>query len=114
MATLDERTAMAQEWGLNGFYYENGTTAADTTNSSNAAYNLGYTFCAIHVLEDTKFHTLTFKESDDYNGDMGSFANSTIGSADTIPAGTVVYGTATKFTLHVGKVIAYYSSSERT
>lgn len=112
MSNLDEHSKAEQEWGVTGFYYENSTTAADTSNSANAAYNDNFVFCALHILDDTKFHTLTFKNSSDYKGDLTALANSTASSADTIPAGTVIYGYVSAFTLHSGKVMAYYAANE--
>jgi|TARA_Y100000289_G_C3896841_1_gene136986 hypothetical protein len=113
MATLDERTLGEQEWGTNGFYYENSTTSADTSSSSNAAYNQDFVFCALHILDDTKFHTLTFLNTDSYKGDLSALANSTSSSADTLPAGTVIYGYVSGFQLHSGKVMAYYAGAQR-
>lgn len=55
---------------------------------------------AIQVLADAKFHTLT--------GTLdGGLANTTSGSATTVPAGMVIYGSFSAIQLHSGSVIAY-------
>jgi hypothetical protein len=65
-----------------------GGTAATTGN-----------WAAIQVLTAAKFHTLT--------GNIAAAANTTEGSAPTIPAGTMLTGQFTAFQLHSGTVIAY-------
>lgn len=56
---------------------------------------------AVQVLADAKFHTLT--------GNLSNVANTTSGSAPTIPAGTTLFGKFTAIDLHSGAVIAYAS-----
>lgn len=65
-----------------------GTTAASTG-----------TWGAIAVLTDAKFHTLT--------GNLVGVANTTSGSAPTIPAGVTLAGKFSALQLHSGSVIAY-------
>jgi len=55
---------------------------------------------AIQVIADAKFHTLTGNIS-------GGIANTTSGSAPTILAGTILYGSFSAVQLHSGAVIAY-------
>ena len=57
-------------------------------------------YLAIQVLADAKFNVLTGNIT---NG----IANTTSGSAPTIPAGTTLFGKFTAITLHSGRVIAY-------
>ena len=57
-------------------------------------------YLAIQVLADAKFHTLTGNIT---NG----IANTTIGDAPTIPAGTTIFGRFTAIDLHSGRIIAY-------
>jgi hypothetical protein len=57
------------------------------------------TWETIQVVADVKFHTLT--------GTIASIANTTSGSAPTIPAGTILPGSFTAIQLHSGAVIAY-------
>jgi hypothetical protein len=52
-------------------------------------------FCALQILEDATFSALTWPELE---GALTGFA---------IPAGTVIYGQITAFTLSSGKVLAY-------
>jgi hypothetical protein len=56
-------------------------------------------FGPILVTDDAKFHTLT--------GNVSGMANTTSGSAPTIPGGTLLYGRFTAIQLHSGAVIAY-------
>ena len=72
---------------LNGGQYIGGT---DTINGA---------FSAIQIIADAKFHTLT--------GNVTGAANTTSGSAPTIPLGVVIYGDFTAIKLHSGAVIAY-------
>tara|TARA_B100001063_G_scaffold191966_1_gene183048 strand:- start:1250 stop:1498 length:249 start_codon:yes stop_codon:yes gene_type:complete len=53
-------------------------------------------FCAIQVLEEVNFSAITWPE---LTGTLTGFA---------IPAGTVIYGQITAFTLASGKVLAYH------
>jgi hypothetical protein len=52
-------------------------------------------FCALQILEDATFSALTWPELE---GALTGFS---------IPAGTVIYGQITAFTLSSGKVLAY-------
>ncbi len=79
--------------GQNGAVYIGGTSS--TTPTSPAA-----SWCAIQVLADAKFHTLTGNHT-------GGMANTTSGSAATVPAGVILYGSFTAIQLHSGGVIAY-------
>ena len=54
---------------------------------------------AIQAVTDTKFHTLT--------GNVTGLANTTLGSAITVPAGLTIFGAFTAIQLHSGSVIAY-------
>lgn len=72
---------------LNGGQYIGGT---DTVNGK---------FSAIQIIADAKFHTLT--------GNVTGVANTTSGSAATIPLGIVLYGDFTAIKLHSGAVVAY-------
>jgi hypothetical protein len=54
---------------------------------------------AVQVLADAKFHTLT--------GNISGIANTTEGSAPTVPAGTVLFGKFTAIDLHSGRIVAY-------
>jgi hypothetical protein len=74
--------------GRNGGAYIGGTSA-----------NTGQ-WELIQVIADVKFHTLTGTIS-------GGIANTTSGSAPTIPAGTILPGTFTAIQLHSGAVVAY-------
>ncbi len=76
--------------GQNGAVYIGGTSA------TNAASTWG----AIQILADAKFHTLTGNHT-------GGMANTTSGSAATVPTGTILYGSFTVIQLHSGAVIAY-------
>jgi len=69
-----------------GAYY------GDTANHAGAV-------SAVQVIADAKFHTLT--------GNVSGVANVTSGSAATIPAGTILFGSFTALQLHSGSVIAY-------
>ena len=54
-------------------------------------------FCAISMLEDTTFTSLTWPELD---GD-------TLTTSVIFPAGSTIYGQITAFQLNTGKVLAY-------
>jgi hypothetical protein len=69
-----------------------GTLFADTSAHTG-------TFGLIQVIADAKFNILT--------GNLTSVANTTSGSAPTIPAGTILEGSFTAITLHSGTIIAY-------
>lgn len=74
--------------GKYGATIETGTTAV--TGS----------FCAIFMIEDTEFSTLT---SGNWDGDAGTSV--------TFKAGSTIYGAFTAFTLTSGKVIAYKAAA---
>lgn len=82
-----------------------GCYVATTTNAVTAPSNRH--FSAIQVLADCKFNVLN-NISRDTSGD--ALANSVVGSAFLLPAGTIIYGTFKNFQLHSGAVIAYYGS----
>lgn len=69
-----------------------GQLVADTTLVSG-------TWRVLSVLADAKFHTLT--------GNVTGVANTTVGSAPVIPAGTRLTGAFTALKLHSGSVVAY-------
>ncbi len=73
-----------KSFGLNGGKYVSGTSA-----------NTGETWVAIQALEDTVIGSMT---ATNLTGTL---------SAIPLPAGTVIYGIITAFTLTSGKVIAY-------
>jgi hypothetical protein len=73
--------------GFSGGVYIGGTTLTSG----------GY--AVVQVLADSKFHTLS--------GNVSGVANTTEGSAPTIPAGTNLYGFFTDVKLHSGRVVAY-------
>ena len=75
--------------GSNGSVFVSGTSATVAEK----------TWCAITVISDAKFHTLT--------GGPTGLANTTSGSATTIPVGLTIYGSFTALQLHSGAVIAY-------
>ena len=75
-----------------------------TNNQSGAEYVGGTSqqngdWQAIQAITDTKFHTLT--------GNVTGLANTSSGSAITVPAGLAIYGKFTRFQLHSGSVLAY-------
>ena len=78
---------------------------ARITNNSSGADYVGTTsqqngdWQAIQAITDTKFHTLT--------GNVTGLANTSSGSAITVPAGLAIYGKFTRFQLHSGSVLAY-------
>ncbi len=74
----------------------------ETGTTSNTVATGRYWF-AIQVVNDAKFHTLTNNLA---TGD--AIANTTLASAPTIPAGTILYGNFSAFQLHQGIVIAYF------
>jgi hypothetical protein len=67
-------------------------------------------FCMIHVITTAKFKTFTWtglNVTAETGGDPIHHANS--GSAHSFPAGTIIYGQISSFTLHTGAVMAYYA-----
>ena len=67
-------------------------------------------FCMIHVITAAKFKTFTWSGLNvtaETGGDP--IHNATIGSAHQFPAGSIIYGQISSFTLHSGAVMAYYS-----
>lgn len=80
--------------GQAGGRYWTGTVAKALTSARNLK---GAN--AIQILTDAKFNVLT--------GNLDDVANVVSGSAPTIPAGTMLYGLFTGFTLHSGSVIYY-------
>ena len=72
---------------------QNGGTYIGGTSATSEDYSI------INVITDTKFHTL--------DGNLTGVANTTLGSAPTIPAGITLFGTFTALQLHSGSVIAY-------
>lgn len=79
--------------GQNGAVYIGGTSATAPTDPAKS-------WCAVQVIADAKFHTLTGNHT-------GGMANTTSGSAATLSAGTIIYGSFTAIQLHSGSVIAY-------
>jgi len=67
------------------------TTASATTGS----------FAGLVAVTDTRFYAITSSVTG-----MSGFANTTIGSATTIPAGTYLPGDVSSFQLHTGLVLA--------
>lgn len=82
-------TAVTGLMGENGGVIETGLTAVTGD------------FSAIQCIEDTVFGVLTLP---DFTGDSLTTV--------TIPAGTIIYGNCTAFTLTSGKVIAYTRTTE--
>ena len=72
---------------LSGGQYIGGT---DTVSGS---------FSAIQVISEAKLHTLT--------GNVTGVANTSSGSAPTIPLGIVLYGDFTAVKLHSGSIVVY-------
>ena len=105
-----------QSFGQAGATYESGT--ATITGE----------FCALLIVEDTKFDALDWRELVDegvnvnteldnggtppYEGHHADrrLAHTTSGSADTIPAGITIYGQIERFKLHSGAVLAYHGA----
>lgn len=81
--------------GQLGCVVETGTTLNNVAT--------GRYWFAIQVINDAKFHTLTNNLASG-----GSIANTTLASAPTIPAGTIIYGNFSALRLHQGIVIAYF------
>jgi len=77
-----------------------GKLYSDTTSHTPEGQNSG-PWGVVQILNDTKFHTLS--------GTLDGVANTTSGSAPSIPAGTVLEGQFTTLQLHSGSVIAYYA-----
>jgi hypothetical protein len=81
--------------GAYGAEYISNTTAGTSKN-----------YCAITMLEDTTFTTLTAS-----NWSAGSTSSVYTGSTVTYPKGITIFGTFTDVTLLTGKVIAYKAFS---
>jgi hypothetical protein len=77
--------------GAYGAEYISNTTAGTSKN-----------YCAITMLEDTTFTTLTAP-----NWSAGTTSSLYTGSTITYPKGLTIFGTFTAVTLLTGKVIAY-------
>jgi hypothetical protein len=75
--------------GQKGFQYIGGTVST----SGN--------WYALQILTDTKFHTLT--------GNGTGLANTALGSAVEVPAGTALFGSFTTIQLHSGSLNAYHA-----
>lgn len=69
---------------------------------SNTTAGTGKNYCAITMLEDTTFTTLTTS-----NWSAGSTSSIYTTSAVTYPKGLTIFGTFTAVTLLTGKIIAY-------
>jgi len=104
---MAENRTLKGIYGEAGAVFENGTTARTGD------------FCAITIIADAQFHTLTWAELTDNGEDGGSadadrkLAETTdSGTTDpqTVPAGVTLYGQISKFQLHSGAVIAYKAS----
>jgi hypothetical protein len=81
--------------GAYGAEYISNTTAGTSKN-----------YCAITMLEDTTFTTLTTS-----NWSAGSTGSLYTGSTITYPKGLTIFGTFTAVQLLTGKVIAYKAFS---
>jgi hypothetical protein len=81
--------------GAYGAEYISNTTSATSKN-----------YCAITMLEDTTFTTLTTS-----NWSAGSTSSVYTGSTVTYPKGLTIFGTFTAVTLLTGKIIAYKAFS---
>jgi len=84
-----------QSLGSYGAEYISNTTSATSKN-----------YCAITMLEDTTFTTLTTS-----NWSAGSTSSVYTGSTVTYPKGLTIFGTFTAVTLLTGKIIAYKAFS---
>lgn len=73
-----------------------GTRYTATTGSA-----ITGTFAGLVALADTRFYAITSSVTG-----MSGVANTTIGSATTIPAGTYLPGDVSSFQLHTGLVLA--------
>jgi len=78
-----------------------GGTLYNDTSAHTPGGVTGSTWGVIQVLADAKFNILT--------GTLSGVANTTLGSAPTIPAGTILEGSFSAITLHSGTIIAYYA-----
>ena len=80
--------------------------AVRVSNGGNGGVFIGGTsatsgsWSAVQVIADAKFHTLT-------GNITGGLANETSNSAQTVLAGTILYGGFSAVKLHSGSVIAY-------
>lgn len=79
---------------------QGGKYYGDTSNHTPEGV-AGSAWGVIQVIADAKFHTL--------KGTVAGIANTTSGSAPTIPAGTVVEGVFSELQLHGGAIIVYYA-----
>jgi len=82
-----EVDALLTSLGQRGFVFTDASYVSVTGN-----------FVAIQMIEDTIFYSLTA-----LNSTVGNLATSSV----TLPAGTIIYGPFTGYTLVGGKVIAY-------
>jgi hypothetical protein len=82
-------------------YESMGQFGADYITNSNTG-NSNKNYCAITMLEDTTFTTLTTT-----NWSPGTTGSNYISSAVTYPKGITIFGNFTAITLLTGKVIAY-------
>jgi hypothetical protein len=81
-----------------------GQYGAEYISNTNAGTAKNY--CAITMLEDTTFTTLTAP-----NWSAGSTSSLYTGSTITYPKGLTIFGTFTAVTLLTGKIIAYKAFS---
>ena len=84
-------------------YYDQISHAArpGTRYSSVTASATTGVFAGLVTITDTRFYSITSSVTG-----MSGFANTTIGSATTIPAGTYLAGDVSSFQLHTGLVLA--------
>lgn len=85
-------------------YESLGQYGAEFITNTTAGTNKNY--CAITMLEDTTFTTLTAS-----NWSAGSTGSLYTGSTITYPKGLTIFGTFTAVTLATGKIIAYKAFS---
>ena len=92
-ALILRRTALnIQDLAASLTAFGGGQLVSDTTLTAGA-------FRTLQIVTDAKFHTLT--------GNVTGVANTTQGSAFTVPAGTRITGAFTALKLHSGSVLAY-------
>lgn len=87
-----------QQAGRGGAVYASGASGGEYAGE----------FSAIYIIAAAKFRNLVWANLSS-NGDP--LHNATEGSADTIPAGTWIYGEISQFSLHSGQVLAYRAIS---
>ena len=80
-----------QSFGQAGATFETGTGVDHTGD-----------FCAILIVEDATFSTLTWPELDLTAGDAMTGVS--------FPAGITIYGQISAFTISAGKVLAYHAA----